>query len=168
MAQKPKIGTGEGATIRAMLGRGDSMAAAARAVGVTKAAVSAWCRRERAAGRTVPIVPPKRRPPRPAQPAADPQVPPAGAASPPASVPTVEECRLLGPEDAQRNLSWLAQYADPSIRVQASRALLAWREKEPAAADPDAVPQELLAMWNDPRARPLLEMAVAAERRGAV
>ena len=55
VGQKPEFGPGEGATIRAMLAKGESRAAAGGAVGVSTRAVSLWCQRERDAGRAVPI-----------------------------------------------------------------------------------------------------------------
>ena len=92
------------------------------------------------------------------------------APPPPLPLPKLEDIEEWTPEDARRNLTWIAQFAPrEGDRVSASRALLTWREKTGGGDDGDAdrVPPELVALWNDPTARRMLERVVAAQRGAA-
>lgn len=79
--------------------------------------------------------------------------------------PRLEDVKLLSPEDAQRNLSWIAQHAAKMAdRIAASRALAAWRKQDPVTeSDADRVPPELVRLWRRPHTRRILKRMLGGE-----
>ena len=153
-------------TLRAMLGEGRSTHAAGRAIGVSGPAVQKWIRRETAAGRPVDRVAAKagRRAAPKAKPPAPPSAPP--PALPPDEPVDFDAIKTMDLEEQLKSLAHIARTAGrDSDRTTAHRVIADLRRKEaPPEDDGSKVPAELLALWNDPKVRPMLERVVAAQR----
>ena len=166
-----------------MLGEGRSTRTAGKAVGVSGEAVRKWIKREEEAGRPVDIVPApqgrarRAKPKESAAPVATPRtkgtpgLTPAsvGGPAPPAEIIDFAAIEKMDLEEQLKLVAHLARTADrESDRMTAHKILADLRRKEaPPERDEGAVPTELVALWNRPAVRRLLERLVAAERGAA-